>query len=200
VVPGLIDGLHQRDARCTWVLATSGKFARMPLTPSRQRAIPPGFSRTEFRTALGMFATGVTIVTARAPDGQWVGLTANSFNSVSLEPPLVLWSLAQTASTMHAFRDGSHYAINILACDQQALALRFATRGADRFADVPVTQGRCGAPLIVGSVAHFECFNRSRYIEGDHVIFVGEVEHCTHRAGASPLLFHGGRFYTEHPL
>jgi flavin reductase (DIM6/NTAB) family NADH-FMN oxidoreductase RutF len=172
----------------------------MSLTQKRQRAHPPGFSSTEFRTALGMFATGVTIVTARAPGGQLVGLTANSFNSVSLEPPLVLWSLSQAASAMDAFRDGSHYAINILAADQQALALRFATRGVDRFADVALADGRCGAPLIAGSVASFECFNRSRYVEGDHVIFVGEVEHCSHRAGAAPLLYHGGKFYTEHPL
>jgi len=170
------------------------------MTQTRQSAQTPGFSRNEFRTALGMFATGVTIVTARASDGRLVGLTANSFNSVSLAPPLVLWSLAQAASTMDAFRDGSHYAINILGADQQALALRFATRGVDRFADVEFAEGRCGAPLIAGSVASFECFNRSRYVEGDHVIFVGEVEHCTHRAGASPLLYHGGRFYTEHPL
>lgn len=172
----------------------------MSLTQTPLRAQSPGFSSAEFRTALGMFATGVTIVTARAPSGELVGLTANSFNSVSLAPPLVLWSLSQAASAMDAFRDGSHYAINILAADQQALALRFATRGVDRFADVVFTEGRCGAPLLAGSVASFECFNRSRYAEGDHVIFVGEVEHCSHRAGASPLLFHGGKFYTEHPL
>lgn len=147
-----------------------------------------------------MFATGVTIVTALAPNGQRVGLTANSFNSVSLSPPLVLWSLSQAARSMAAFRNGSHYAINILAADQQALALRFATRDVDRFEDVAFTQGQCGAPLIDGCVASFECFNRSRYVEGDHVIFVGEVEHCRHRAGAAPLLYHGGRFYTEHPL
>jgi flavin reductase (DIM6/NTAB) family NADH-FMN oxidoreductase RutF len=167
--------------------------------PSRQ-ARPPRFSSTEFRTALGLFATGVTIVTARAPDGQAVGLTANSFNSVSLKPPLVLWSLSQAASTLEAFQTGSHYAIHVLAADQQALAQRFAMRGADRFADLKLTEGSGGAPLIEGCVATFECFNRSRYSEGDHVIFVGEVEHCTHRAGASPLLYHGGKFYTEHPL
>ena len=172
----------------------------MSLSQKRTRAQTPRFSSTQFRTALGMFATGVTIVTARAPDGQLVGLTANSFNSVSLSPPLVLWSLSQAASSMDAFRDGSHYAINILAADQQDLALRFATRGVDRFADLEFVRGTCGAPLLAGSVATFECFNRSRYVEGDHVIFVGEVEHCTHRAGASPLLYHGGKFYTEHPL
>ena len=147
-----------------------------------------------------MFATGVTIVTARTPAGALVGLTANSFNSVSLNPPLVLWSLAQGASSMDALSTGSHYAINILAADQKELAERFASKRSDRWLDVPFTAGVCGAPLLTGAAATFECFNRSRYEEGDHVIFVGEVERCSHRAGAAPLLFHGGRFYTEHPL
>ena len=128
-------------------------------------ARPPLFSSNEFRTALGLFATGVTIVTARGPDGHLVGLTANSFNSVSLTPPLVLWSLSQAATSMEAFRKGSHYAINILAADQQALAQRFATRGVDRFADVDFREGTCGAPLLAGAVATFECFNRSRYTD-----------------------------------
>lgn len=147
-----------------------------------------------------MFATGVTIVTACTPDGTLVGLTANSFNSVSLNPPLVLWSLSQAASSMAAFSAGSHYAINILAADQKALAERFASRRDDRWKDVAFTEGACGAPLLAGAAATFECFNRSRYEEGDHVIFVGEVERCSHREGASPLLYHGGKFYTEHPL
>jgi flavin reductase (DIM6/NTAB) family NADH-FMN oxidoreductase RutF len=172
----------------------------MSLPSQTPQARPPLFSSAEFRTALGLFATGVTIVTARAPDGSLVGLTANSFNSVSLNPPLVLWSLSLAASSMAAFRTGSHYAINILAADQQALALRFASRHADRFADVAFVEGQCGAPLLSGAVASFECFNRSRYAEGDHVIFVGEVEHCSHQLGASPLLYHGGKFYSEHPL
>jgi flavin reductase (DIM6/NTAB) family NADH-FMN oxidoreductase RutF len=154
----------------------------------------------EFRTALGMFATGVTIVTARTATGELIGLTANSFNSVSLAPPLVLWSLARAAGSMPAFSTGSHYAINILAADQKTLAERFALKGADRWAGVSFTEGTGGAPLLAGAAATFECFNRSRYEEGDHVIFVGEVERCSHRAGASPLLFHGGRFFTEHPL
>lgn len=147
-----------------------------------------------------MFATGVTIVTARTPTGELIGLTANSFNSVSLNPPLVLWSLSQRASSMSAFSTGSHYAINILAADQKELAERFASKRPDRWLDVPFTQGECGAPLLTGAAATFECFNRSRYEEGDHVIFVGEVERCSYRAGAAPLLYHGGKFYTEHPL
>lgn len=147
-----------------------------------------------------MFATGVTIVTARTPAGVLVGLTANSFNSVSLDPPLVLWSLSQRAGSMAALSSGSHYAINILAAEQKELAERFASRRADRWQDVLFTDGVCGAPLLTGAAATFECFNRSRYEEGDHVIFVGEVEHCSHRPQASPLLFHGGNFYTEHRL
>jgi flavin reductase (DIM6/NTAB) family NADH-FMN oxidoreductase RutF len=147
-----------------------------------------------------MFATGVTIVTARTPAGALIGLTANSFNSVSLQPPLVLWSLAQAAGSMAALSTGSHYAINILAAGQKELAERFASGRADRWQGVAYTDGASGAPLLDGAAASFECFNRSRYEEGDHVIFVGEVERCTHRAGAAPLLFHGGKFYTEHPL
>ncbi len=173
------------------------------MTPPSQAAAQarsPSFSSVEFRAALGMFATGVTIVTARGADGTLVGLTANSFNSVSLSPPLVLWSLARRAGSMPALRAGSHYAINILAAEQHALAERFASKVGDRFAGVAWQEGTAGAPLIEGAAAVFECFNRSRYEEGDHVIFVGEVERCTHRAGAQPLIFHGGRYYTELPL
>lgn len=158
------------------------------------------FSALEFRAALGMFATGVTIVTARSASGEPVGLTANSFNSVSLEPPLVLWSLNQRSMSIGTFRAATHYAVNVLAAGQQDLALRFAAPVDDRWAGVDWRPGVAGAPLIEGAVAHFECFNKSRYDEGDHVIFVGQVEHCDHQPGAAPLLFHGGRFYTEHPL
>jgi flavin reductase (DIM6/NTAB) family NADH-FMN oxidoreductase RutF len=172
----------------------------MSLPVTNSKAQSPSFSPIEFRHALGMFATGVTIITASAADGRLIGLTASSFNSVSLQPPLVLWSLSRAAGSLMALSSGSHYAINILAADQKALAERFASMEKDRWSGVEFTQGAGGAPLLVGAVASFECFNRSRYDEGDHVIFVGEVEHCSHREGASPLLFHGGKFYTEHPL
>ena len=170
-----------------------------PQAPS-QRARVPDFTSTDFRQALGMFATGVTIVTAHPAGGARVGLTANSFNSVSLAPPLVLWSLSRHAGAMAAFSSGSHYAINILAAGQRALAERFAGPAADRFEGVALRTGASGAPIIEGAAAVFECFNRSRYEEGDHTIFVGEVERCEWRAGASPLIFHGGRYYTELPL
>ena len=169
------------------------------MTPTKS-ALAPSFSLPEFRAALGMFATGVTIVTARGPDGVPVGLTANSFNSVSLTPPLVLWSLARSAGSMPAFERGSHYAINILAAEQHALAERFASKAIDRFEGLAFREGAGGAPIIEGAAAVFECFNRSRYEEGDHVIFVGEVERCERREGAQPLIFHGGRYFTELPL
>jgi flavin reductase (DIM6/NTAB) family NADH-FMN oxidoreductase RutF len=172
----------------------------MPSTVSANEALSPDFSNTEFRSALAMFATGVTIVTARASKGTLIGLTANSFNSVSISPPLVLWSLARSAGSLAAFRTGSHYAINILGAHQQDLALQFASKDGDRFAGVQFSSGAGGAPVIQGAVATFECFNRSRYDEGDHVIFVGEVEHCNFTPGAAPLLFHGGKFFTEYPL
>jgi len=165
------------------------------------RAAPPSFGADDFRAALAMFATGVTIVTARTADGTPIGLTANSFNSVSIEPPLVLWSLSRQAGSMPAFARGSHYAINILAAEQRELAGRFASKTlVDRFAGLAWREGVGGAPLLDGAAAVLECFNRSRYEEGDHVIFVGEVEHCTTRRGASPLIFHGGRYFTELPL
>jgi flavin reductase (DIM6/NTAB) family NADH-FMN oxidoreductase RutF len=169
------------------------------MTPPR-RAQAPSFTPQDFRAALGMFATGVTIVTARDATGALVGLTANSFNSVSLQPPLVLWSLARSAGSMPAFEQGSHYAINILAAEQHTLAERFAGKRAGRFDGVDFRVGVNGAPVLAGAAAVFECFNRSRYSEGDHVIFVGEVERCEQRAGATPLIFHGGRYFTELPL
>ena len=175
-------------------------IACMSVSSPERRAQAPSFTPTEFRAALGMFATGVTIVTARAANGKLVGLTANSFNSVSLSPPLVLWSLARAAGSMAVFSAGSHYAIHVLAADQRELAERFATRGLDRWAGIDHEVGAGGAPLLAGAAAVFECSNRSRYQEGDHVIFVGEVERCWHRPDASPLLFHGGRYFTELPL
>lgn len=165
------------------------------------RAQTPSFTAPEFRSALGMFATGVTIVTARTAQGDLIGLTANSFNSVSLSPPLVLWSLSRKAGSMPVFEQGSHYAINILAADQRDLAERFASRTADRYAGVAWREGEAaGAPVLEGAVAVFECYNRSRYEEGDHVIFVGEVERCSVLPGAAPLIFHGGRYFSELPL
>lgn len=165
------------------------------------------FSQREFRDCLAQFATGVCIVTSIQTDESGkdtlVGLTANSFNSVSLDPPLVLWSLSKRASSMAAFAAHSHYVIHILAADQIELARRFADKSiSDRFDGLAFTQGSAGVPILPGCAAWFECSSKSRYDEGDHVIFVGEVERCERRADqvTSPLLYHGGRYFTELPL
>jgi flavin reductase (DIM6/NTAB) family NADH-FMN oxidoreductase RutF len=167
----------------------------LPMTVAT-RARSPVFSPQEFRSALGHFATGVTIVTCHDPERGLVGLTASSFNSVSLAPPLVLWSLSRVASSMTPIKRGTHYAINVLAADQQRLAERFAQKNIDRFAGIPWRTGQCGAPILDGVAASFECYNRSQYDEGDHTIFVGEVERCERRHDAPPLVFHSGRYFT----
>lgn len=156
-------------------------------------AAPPAFDSNYFREALSQFATGVTIVTAALPDGRLAGVTINSFNSVSLVPPLVLWSLARTAGSMAAFEQADSYAINVLAGDQVTLAQRFARAGQDRFEQVAFSRSPSGQPLLDGTVACFECRQRSRYVEGDHVIFVGAVERCQFHPHRS-LGFHRGRF------
>jgi len=151
------------------------------------------FDPLHFRNALSQFATGVTIITTRLSEGGFLGLTATSFNSVSLDPPLVLWSLAHGASSMPVFAKNSHYVINVLAANQVDLAERFASRIDQRFAGIDVELSSTGQPILKGVAAWFECHNRRRYPEGDHVIFIGEVEHCD-VAPQPALVFHGGRF------
>src|ERR1700680_19680 len=130
----------------------------------------------DFRNALGTFATGVTIVTAMAADGKPYGVTCNSFASVSLNPPLVLWSLGMFSQGLPIFQNASHFAVNVLGASQQALAARFAKASADKFVGVAWTPGLGGAPLLADSVAHFQCRAANRYFGGQHVIFLGAVE------------------------
>jgi len=147
----------------------------------------------EFRQALGSFVTGVTIVTTRTSEGVDVGLTANSFNSVSLDPPMVLWSLAKTAASLPVFLEAQHFAVHILAIDQEPLSNKFARRGEDKFLGLTLERGRGDVPLLPGCSARFECRTAHRYEGGDHIIFVGEVtsfENCAKR----PLAFHAGRY------
>ena len=146
-----------------------------------------------FRSALGAFATGVTIVTTRDADGKDVGLTANSFNSVSLEPPMVLWSLAKSARSLPAFLAATHFAVHVLAADQEELSLRFAARGAEKFAGLDLERSAAGVPLLRGCSARFQCRTAFRHEGGDHVIFVGAVELFDH-SERPPLVFHGGRY------
>ncbi len=151
-----------------------------------------GFNTRQFKSALSQFATGVTVITTRLGNGHFLGITASSFNSVSLTPPLVLWSLSDRASSLPVFTGNSHYVINVLGAEQTALAEQFSKPAIDRFSGVEFTLSPTGLPILAGATAWFECHNRSRYPEGDHIIFVGEVEQCAFTAGA-PLIFHGGQ-------
>ena len=156
-------------------------------------AHPAHFDPRDFRNALGAFTTGVTIVTTLAGDGRRVGLTCNSFSSVSITPPLVLWSLGVHSINLPVFIEASHFAINILAADQSALSRRFASAVEDRFAGVAVTPSEDGVPLIDGAAAQLECRNEARHYSGDHVIFIGEVQRYRYSV-AEPLVFARGKY------
>ena len=145
----------------------------------------------QFRKALGSFTTGVTVVTTRGVEGEDVGLTANSFNSVSLDPPMVLWSLDRKSSIAAAFMAADHFAVHILASDQEHVSNQFAARGIDRFAGLAVERGHGDIPLLAGCSARFECRTSYRHDGGDHVIFVGEVV-AFDSFGRAPLVYHGG--------
>lgn len=146
-----------------------------------------------FRNALGAFATGVTVVTTRSEEGDDVGLTANSFNSVSLDPPMVLWSLAKTSRALNTFMRAPYFAVHVLACDQEALSTRFARTAADKFADLAINRGLGDNPLLTGCSARFQCKTAFRYEGGDHMIFVGQVEAFDHW-NHPPLVFHAGSY------
>jgi flavin reductase (DIM6/NTAB) family NADH-FMN oxidoreductase RutF len=158
------------------------------------------FDRRDFRRALGQFATGVAVVCTRAKDGRRVGLTVNSFSSVSLEPPLVLWSLGKNATGYSDFKQASHFAINVLSADQHHLSRQFSTEMTDRFAGVECVEAAGGCPLLEGATAHFVCRMARAFEGGDHVIFLGEVIDYKWQEG-EPLIFHSGRYHvkTRHP-
>ncbi len=147
----------------------------------------------ELRRALGRFATGVTIVTTCTEDGRLEGLTANSFSSVSLYPPLVLWSLNREARSLASFVAAKWFAVNVLVSHQHGLSARFAGAVADKFAGVDYTPGLGGCPVLNDGLAHFECSVFNQVEAGDHVIFLGRVERMRHRDG-EPLLFSSGRY------
>ena len=147
----------------------------------------------DFRNALGTFATGVTIITAVAPDGKPYGLTCNSFASVSLNPPLVLWSLGMFSNGLSVFQNASHFTVNVLGASQQDLANRFAKSSEDKFAGVEWAPGLGKAPVLGNCVASFQCRAANRYYGGDHIIFLGAVEAYAYNR-QEPLLFARGGY------
>lgn len=148
-------------------------------------------ARREFRDTLGQFATGVTVMTTVSPEGHRVGITASSFNSLSLDPPLILWSLARQAASFTAFQVGAAFAVNVLSAPQENLALQFARVGGGKFEGVALHPGLDEVPLISGCTVYFECLVEARYPGGDHDIIVGRVRRIFN-VGKAPLLFHCG--------
>jgi len=152
------------------------------------------FDKRVLRDALGLFVTGVTVITTKGIDGKPTGLTANSFNSVSLDPPLVLWSIGAHSKSLPAFAAANHFAVHILGENQIELSQRFAQSGIDKFASLPITEGIGDVPLLEGCAARLECSIYDRHAAGDHVIYLGEVQRLVHNQNARPLVYHGGQY------
>ena len=156
-----------------------------------------GFDPRAFRAALGCFATGVTVITAQS-NGCRVGVTASSFNSLSLDPPLILWSLVKTSSSYPTFEAASHFAVNILAHDQIAVSNQFARRSADKFAGTDVTEGQGGCLLLPDTCATIQCARETILDGGDHWILIGRVT-AFEAFDTAPLLYHRGTYSMAQP-
>jgi flavin reductase (DIM6/NTAB) family NADH-FMN oxidoreductase RutF len=150
--------------------------------------------RAEFRKCLGSFATGVTVITAMGPRGEPVGNTVSSFNSVSLDPPLILWSLGRHAYSLKAYLSTDHFAVNVLREGQKAMSHRFAKALGNKWEGLEYDIWESGCPILPNALAIFECKIAHTYVGGDHVIFVGEVINADHDPGGRPLLFYRGNY------
>jgi flavin reductase (DIM6/NTAB) family NADH-FMN oxidoreductase RutF/pimeloyl-ACP methyl ester carboxylesterase len=157
-----------------------------------------GSDARTFRDALGCFATGVTIITAMAPDGKPVGLTANSFTSVSLDPPLLLVCVANNAGSAPVLKNAERFAVNVLQIGQQPTSNRFAGKGEDRFANTPWEVGEFGTPVLTGSLSSFECARDAVHDGGDHFILVGRVLKAMFEPRRDPLLYFRGKYRRLH--
>ncbi len=164
----------------------------IPLPKAPSLSVQP-LDQRALRNALGAFATGVTIITTRLADGRVVGLTVNSFASVSLDPPLVLWSQSRTSASFPAFAAAERFVVNVLAENQKDLALQFARSSADKFAGLAYDRGLGDVPILRGTAATFQCRSLKHHDGGDHVIHLGAVEDFVHHSVA-PLLFSRGQF------
>ncbi|MEO7939570.1 MAG: flavin reductase family protein [Burkholderiaceae bacterium] len=147
------------------------------------------------RVALGQFATGVTVITTRAADGSFIGLTANSFGALSLDPPLISWALRLSSSSLPVFRQSAHFVVNVLTESQVEVSRLFASGAPDKFGQVAHAENQHGMPYLHGAAAWFECRRVSQQDAGDHCLFIAEVERYSH-AETAPLLFHSGGYFT----
>ena len=149
------------------------------------------YTPEQLRRALGSFATGVTVVTTRCKEGKLVGLTANSFSSVSLDPPIILWSLKISSPSLSAFDQCGRFAINVLARDQVATSRLFASQQANKFEGIAHRMSANGLAILEGCVASFECRIEQRLEVGDHILFLGRVEDFNHQSGDGLLYWQG---------
>jgi flavin reductase (DIM6/NTAB) family NADH-FMN oxidoreductase RutF len=156
------------------------------------------FDPRDFRNALGNFATGVTIVTARSRSGEPLGLTANSFNSVSLDPPLVLFSLNRQAYSLKSFEEAGNFAINVLRDDQQDISQVFAQAATDKWQGLAFETWESGAPIFSHALAVFDCSTHAVHDGGDHLIFIGRVQRFMHDPDGRPLLYFRGNYGKVH--
>ena len=147
-----------------------------------------------FRDALGQFATGVAVVTVRTPKGEAIGLTINSFASVSLHPPLILWSLDRASDRFKTFMQARHFAVNVLSDECGALSKRLSRKGEHSLDGEPLSKSEHDSPVLNSALSHFECSVEARHDGGDHVIFVGRVLSFGHNPRRKPLLFYRGRY------
>ncbi len=193
----LVNGFDDPRTLYPWFMdaAAAEKFVQQ-----EAKAVAERFDRRDYRRALGQFATGVTVVTARASDGRRIGVTVNSFSSVSLNPPLILWSLSRHTPSFTDFTNATHFAVNVLEAHQHHLSRQFSTPLPDKFAGVEFVESSGGTTILAGVIAHFVCRKVRQYDGGDHVILLGEVEEYKYNDG-EPLVFHSGRYRlaTRHP-
>lgn len=171
-----------------------GGSARSDLTIEGTAGIDPtsdDAARRQFRDTLGQFATGVTVMTMVSPSGDPIGITVSSFNSLSLDPPLILWSISKSSVSYEYFCVGDSFAVNVLAEDQEDLAITFSKTGEDKYQGIKMLPGLDSVPLISGCVVYFECKVDARHPGGDHDIVIGRVRRIFN-AGGAPLLFYGG--------
>lgn len=152
------------------------------------------FSETELRAALGQFATGITVVTAKGNNGPPIGITVNSFSSVSLDPPLILFSVARTLNQFDAICEAEAFAINVLTADQENLSNQFAASDVDKWAGVSWREGDGGCPILADTLATFECVPWAQYEGGDHVILVGEVRRIQSTDEGGALIYFRSRY------
>jgi len=167
--------------------------AAQAAAPDGSDGARPQIDADTFRAAMGQFVTGVTVATARGPDGP-VGITVNSLTSVSLAPPLILFCLDRAARARPAFEAAPGFVVNMLTADQQALSRRFA-RGPDDWDGLDIRTGRSGAPILAGALAAMDCLTEAIHDGGDHIIVVGRVIGVARDAAdAAPLVYHRGGY------